>query len=49
LTDTIKQTLTLAFGVLIVLLVVASSLWIIADLYAALMPTAEPMQMPMLH
>ena len=49
MTDNIKHTLALAFGALIVLLVVAGSLWIIADLNVGSMPAADPMQMPMLH
>ena len=49
MTDAIKHTLALAFGVLIVLLVVAGTLWITADVYAGSTAAAEPMQMPMLH
>ena len=47
--DNINHALALAFGVLIVFLVVAGSLWIMADLHGVLMPAAEPMNMPMHH
>ncbi len=44
-----NNVLALAFGVLIVFLVVAGSLWIMADLNASMMPAAAPMNMPMHH
>ena len=47
--DNTNHALALAFGVLIVFLVVAGSLWIMADLHAVLMPAGEPMSMPTHH
>ena len=47
--DNTNHALALAFGVLIVFLVVAGSLWIMADLHGVLMPAGEPMNMPMHH
>jgi cytochrome o ubiquinol oxidase operon protein cyoD len=44
--DNTNNTLALAFGILIVFLVVAGSLWIMADLNATMMPA---MGMPMHH
>ena len=43
--DNTNNVLALAFGVLIVFLVVAGSLWIMADLNASMMPPAESMNM----
>jgi cytochrome o ubiquinol oxidase operon protein cyoD len=47
--DNTNNVLALAFGVLIVALVIAGSLWIIANLNANMvpMPSGEPMNMPM--
>jgi cytochrome o ubiquinol oxidase operon protein cyoD len=45
--DSTNNVLALAFGVLTVFLVVAGSLWIMADLNAGMTPAAEPMNMPM--
>jgi cytochrome o ubiquinol oxidase operon protein cyoD len=45
--DSTNNVLALAFGVLTVFLVVAGSLWIMADLNHNMMPAAEPMNMPM--
>jgi cytochrome o ubiquinol oxidase operon protein cyoD len=47
--DNTNNVLALAFGVLIVFLVVTGSLWIMADLNDSMMPPAEPMNMPMHH
>jgi cytochrome o ubiquinol oxidase operon protein cyoD len=47
--DSTNNVLAVAFGVLIVFLVVAGSLWIMADLNASMMPPAESMNMPMHH
>jgi cytochrome o ubiquinol oxidase operon protein cyoD len=47
--DNTNNALALAFGILIVFLVVAGSLWIMADLNAGMMPAAAPMNMPMHH
>ena len=47
--DNTNNVLALAFGVLIVFLVVAGSLWIMADLNGSMMPPGEPMNMPMHH
>jgi len=44
-----NNALALAFGVLVVFLVVAGSLWIMADLNHSMMPAAGPMNMPMHH
>ena len=46
--DSTNNVLAVAFGVLIVFLVVAGSLWIMADLNASMMP-AGLMDMPMMH
>lgn len=43
--DHTNNILALAFGVLIVFLVVAGSLWIMANLNANMMPMDQPMQM----
>jgi len=48
-TSATNNVLALAFGVLIVFLVVAGSLWIMADLNGNMMPPAESMNMPMQH
>jgi cytochrome o ubiquinol oxidase operon protein cyoD len=45
--DNANHALALAFGVLIVFMVVAGSLWIMADLNDAMMPSGMPMNMPM--
>jgi cytochrome o ubiquinol oxidase operon protein cyoD len=46
--DSTNNILALAFGLLIVLVVVAGSLWIVTDLNQnMLMPSAEPMNLPM--
>ncbi len=45
--DSSNNVLAVAFGVLIVFLVVAGSLWIMADLNGSMMPPAESMNMPM--
>ena len=45
--DSTNNVLAVAFGVLIVFLVVAGSLWIMADLNASMMPPAELMKMHM--
>ena len=47
--DNTNNVLALAFGVLIVFLVVAGSLWIMADLNGSMMPPGESMSMPMHH
>ncbi len=47
--DNANNVLALAFGVLIVFLVVAGSLWIMADLNGSMMPSAESMNIPMPH
>jgi cytochrome o ubiquinol oxidase operon protein cyoD len=47
--DNTNNVLALAFGVLIVFLVVAGSLWIMADLNDSMMPPGELMNMPMHH
>jgi cytochrome o ubiquinol oxidase operon protein cyoD len=47
--DNTNNVLALAFGVLIVLLVVAGSLWIMANLNANMMPPAELMNLQMQH
>ena len=46
--DNTNNVLALAFGVLIVFLVVAGSLWIMADLNGSMMP-AHPMDLHMQH
>jgi cytochrome o ubiquinol oxidase operon protein cyoD len=45
--DNINNVLALAFGILIVTLIVAGSLWIITHLNANLMPSGEPMNVQM--
>jgi len=47
--DSTNNVLALAFGVLVVFLVVAGSLWIMGDLNNMLMPQMGPMSMPMHH
>jgi cytochrome o ubiquinol oxidase operon protein cyoD len=47
--DSTNNVLAVAFGVLIVFLVVAGSLWIMADLNASMMPAGEQMKMHMQH
>ena len=47
--DNTNNVLALAFGVLIVTLVVAGSLWIMADLNGSMMPATEMMKMHMHH
>ena len=47
--DSSNNVLAVAFGVLIVFLVVAGSLWIMSDLNGNMMPPAESMNMPMHH
>jgi cytochrome o ubiquinol oxidase operon protein cyoD len=47
--DNTNNALALAFGILIVFLVVAGSLWIMGDLNHSMMPVAAPMNMPMHH
>jgi cytochrome o ubiquinol oxidase operon protein cyoD len=47
--DNINHALALAFGVLIVFMVVAGSLWIMTDLNSSMMPAMEHMNMPMEH
>ena len=42
--DNINRALALAFGVLIVFVVVAGSLWIMADLNSSMMPAMEHME-----
>ena len=44
-----NNVLALAFGILIVFLVVVGSLWIMADLNDSMMPPADLMNMPMHH
>jgi cytochrome o ubiquinol oxidase operon protein cyoD len=46
--DNTNNVLALAFGVLIVFLVVAGSLWIMGDL-SSMMPAGDAMRMPMHH
>jgi len=47
--DNTNNVLALAFGVLIVFLVVIGSVWIMTDLNTNLMPSAELMNMHMQH
>jgi cytochrome o ubiquinol oxidase operon protein cyoD len=47
--DNTNNVLALAFGILIVLLVVAGSLWIMANLNANMMPAGELMNLQMQH
>jgi cytochrome o ubiquinol oxidase subunit IV len=45
--DNTNNVLALAFGVLIVILILVGSLWIMTDLNANMMPPGEMMNMPM--
>ena len=47
--DDTKNVLALAFGVLIVIVVVAGSLWIMTNLNDSMMPSAELMNLHMQH
>jgi cytochrome o ubiquinol oxidase operon protein cyoD len=47
--DSTNNVLAVAFGVLIVFLVVAGSLWIMADLNGSMMPASDMMNMHMHH
>jgi len=47
--DNTNNVLALAFGILIVFLVVVGSLWIMSNLNDNMMPPAELMNMPMRH
>jgi cytochrome o ubiquinol oxidase operon protein cyoD len=47
--DNTNNVLALAFGILIVTILVAGSLWIMADLNESMMPPAELMTLPMRH
>jgi cytochrome o ubiquinol oxidase subunit IV len=47
--DSSNNVLAVAFGVLIAFLVVAGSLWIMADLNTSMMPTTEMMNMRIHH
>jgi cytochrome o ubiquinol oxidase operon protein cyoD len=47
--DNTNNVLALAFGILTVVLVVAGSLWIMANLNDAMMPPAELMNLHMQH
>ena len=47
--DSSNNVLAVAFGMLIVFLVVAGSLWIMADLNTSMMPVTEMMNIPMHH
>jgi cytochrome o ubiquinol oxidase subunit IV len=47
--DNTNNVLALAFGILIVFLVVTGSLWIMANLNANMMPSSEPMNLHMRH
>lgn len=47
--DSTNNVLAVAFGMLIVFLVVAGSLWIMADLNDSMMPATEMMKMHMHH
>ena len=47
--DNTNHALALAFGVLVVFMVVAGSLWIMADLNWGMMPATEHTSMPMHH
>ena len=47
--DNTNNVLALAFGILIVLLIVAGSLWIMADLNDNMMPSPELMDLHMQH
>ena len=45
--DNTNNVLALAFGLLIVFLVIGGSLWIVTNLNANMMPSAEPMNLQM--
>ena len=45
--DNTNNVLALAFGMLIVILVIGGSLWIVTNLNANMMPSAEPMNLQM--
>ena len=47
--DSTNNVLAVAFGVLVVFIVITGSLWIMSDLNASLMPASEPMNMDMHH
>ena len=47
--DNTNNVLALAFGILIVFLVVAGSLWIMSNLNENMMPSSERMNLPMRH
>lgn len=47
--DNTNNVLALAFGMLIVILVIAGSLWIMTNLNANMMPSAELMNLQMQH
>jgi cytochrome o ubiquinol oxidase operon protein cyoD len=47
--DNTNNVLALAFGLLIVFLVIAGSLWIMANLNGNMMPSPEPMNLHMQH
>ena len=47
--DNTNNVLALAFGLLIVFLVIAGSVWIMTDLNNNMMPPTEPMNSPMRH
>jgi cytochrome o ubiquinol oxidase subunit IV len=47
--DNTNNVLALAFGLLVVFLVLAGSLWIMANLHATQMPSAELMDLHMQH
>ena len=47
--DNTNHALALAFGVLIVFMIVAGSLWIMGNLNASMMPAMEHSTMPMHH
>lgn len=47
--DNTNNVLALAFGLLIVILVIAGSLWIMADLNGNMMPSSELMNLQMQH
>ena len=47
--DNTNNVLALAFGVLIVIILVAGSLWIMSNLNDSMMPPPELMNLPMQH
>ena len=47
--DDTNNVLALAFGVLIIVLVIAGSVWIMANLHANMMPSVELMDLHMQH